>query len=192
LPKVGLPQIEFYPRLRAESRNPGCNSASYPKEEIMGFQITITLPAVVTFKRAGEERSFALEGMDASIIAELVAHGLTQKIGDAAAGKEGEEAAASMAKVHDALMRGDWGVRRAAADGMNAIEKAAFQMFTDAQAWPKKTKAEAKREQAQPLWDALSADARAAWLQEAQDEADRAKAAEERRARLAASLAINV
>ena len=181
------------------------------------FTIEIQLPDAASFKRAGAERTFALKGLDASIIAELVVHGLTQKVGDAAAGASAQaygegwddltreqkkawaddpknaasiEAGgiAAMQKVHDALMAGDWGVKRAAAGGLSGIEKAAFQMFVDAQPWGKKIKADAKREQMQPAWDAMADDEKVMWLNEAQDEADRLKAAEERRARLAAKV----
>jgi hypothetical protein len=87
---------------------------------------TINLPDTVTFKRAGEERTFAIEGLPGDIIEELVIHGLTQKIGDAAAGKSGDEATAAMQKVHDALREGNWGVKRSAGagDGLTDIQRA--------------------------------------------------------------------
>jgi len=77
----------------------------------------ITLADTVTFKRAGEERTFSIEGIPADMIEELVYHGLTQKIGDAAAGKSGDEATAAMQKVHDALLAGNWGVKRTQSGG---------------------------------------------------------------------------
>lgn len=87
-------------------------------------KFTISLPDVVTFKRAGEERTFNIEGLPSDIIEELVIHGLTQKIGDAAAGKSGDDATAAMQKVHDALSNGDWGVKRTGGGGFDEVQKA--------------------------------------------------------------------
>lgn len=88
------------------------------------MEYTITLPKMVTFKRAGEDRTFDIEGLAGDIIEELVIHGLTQKIGDAAAGKSGDDATAAMQKVHDALMRGDWGVKRSGGGGFDEVQRA--------------------------------------------------------------------
>lgn len=76
--------------------------------------VTINLPEHVTFTRGGHEMSLSLDNIEPHIIAELVAHGLTQKVGDAAAGKSGDDALNAMQAVYDALQRGEWGRKRAA------------------------------------------------------------------------------
>jgi hypothetical protein len=96
-------------------------------------KFTINLPETVTFKRAGEDRTFDIAGLPSDIIEELVIHGLTQKIGDAAAGKSGDDAAAAMQKVHDALVAGNWGVKRSGGggDGLSDEERAIVAVATD-------------------------------------------------------------
>ena len=79
------------------------------------MQITITLPDSVRFIRAGFEMAYDMTVLPAHILAELVEHGLTQKVGDAAAGKDGDEARAKMDMVYKSLCDGEWGVRRAGA-----------------------------------------------------------------------------
>jgi hypothetical protein len=86
------------------------------------FKIEITLPASVSFKRAGHAVTFGLEDIPEHIIAELVAHGLTQKVGDAAAGKSDDEALSKMQMTYDALRQGEWGVRRSAVAGLSTLE----------------------------------------------------------------------
>ena len=49
----------------------------------------------------------------------LMPYGLSQKLGDAAAGKEGKEAIDSIQKVWDGLVKGDWSVRAPAAEKVN-------------------------------------------------------------------------
>lgn len=46
----------------------------------------------------------------------LMPYGLSQKLGDAAAGKKGKEAVDAIQKVWDGLMKGDWSVRAPAAE----------------------------------------------------------------------------
>ena len=86
--------------------------------------ITITLPESVTFTRGGHEMTFTVANLSPDIIVELVAHGLTQKVGDAAAGKSGDEALAAMQKVYDGLAEGYWGVKRSGAAGRSTLETA--------------------------------------------------------------------
>jgi hypothetical protein len=50
------------------------------------------------------------------IKANLSMHGLSQKLGDAAAGKEGEEAVKSINTVWEGLKKGDWTVRAPAGE----------------------------------------------------------------------------
>lgn len=81
--------------------------------------MNITLPTNIVFARGSKkngisvEMTVATDSINAEIWAKLAAHGLTQKVGDAAAGKETEdEVRSSMMKVLDALQAGDWGVSR--------------------------------------------------------------------------------
>jgi hypothetical protein len=54
--------------------------------------------------------------LPAAIQANLMPYGLSQKIGDAAAGREGQEAVDAMKKVWDGLSKGDWSTRVPAAE----------------------------------------------------------------------------
>lgn len=76
---------------------------------------TIELPATFAFKRAGQVVTVATGNWNAEIIAQLVMHGATQKIGDAAAGKDGADAMKAMDAVMVALANGDWGRTRGGA-----------------------------------------------------------------------------
>ena len=53
------------------------------------FEITITLPEVVVFTRAGHEMSVALSELPETIVADLVSHGVVQTVGDAASAASG-------------------------------------------------------------------------------------------------------
>lgn len=55
----------------------------------------------------------------------LLKHGFSQKIGDAAAGKEGKEAVESMQKVYDGLVKGDLTVRAPKTEKINKADVAA-------------------------------------------------------------------
>lgn len=73
---------------------------------------------IVTFRAAGEDGKFetAVEidpaELSDDIQEKLMVHGLLSKIGDAAAGKSGQEAAEAMQKVAEQLREGHWTVRR--------------------------------------------------------------------------------
>lgn len=54
-----------------------------------------------------------------NIKANLGPYGLSQKLGDAAAGKEGQEAVDSIIKIKEGLEKGDWTVRAPAAEKIN-------------------------------------------------------------------------
>jgi len=54
-----------------------------------------------------------------NIKANLGPYGLSQKLGDAAAGKEGQEAVDSIMKIKEGLEKGDWSVRAPAAEKIN-------------------------------------------------------------------------
>lgn len=54
--------------------------------------------------------------LPAEIQKKLMPYGLSQKLGDAAAGKKGQEAIDSIKKVFDGLMKNDWTTRAPAAE----------------------------------------------------------------------------
>lgn len=86
-----------------------------------------------TIERAGVSFVVELDKIDAAMRERLFLHGLTQKIGDAAAnaGKASAEAGvtpevwaqSAMAKVADALYSGQWGRERGAATGLTREER---------------------------------------------------------------------
>jgi hypothetical protein len=55
--------------------------------------------------------TFDAGSLPAAIQANLMPYGLSQKLGDAAAGKEGQEAVDAINKVWEGLSKGDWSVR---------------------------------------------------------------------------------
>ena len=59
----------------------------------------------------------------------LMPYGLSQKLGDAAAGKKGEEAVESINKVWDGLVAGNWKVRAPAAKQIS--EKSIMDKYND-------------------------------------------------------------
>lgn len=67
------------------------------------------------FTRAGQTFNVDPSRFNAEIIAQLVMHGATQKIGDAAAGKDGDDALKAMDAVYESLSNGDWGRSRGGA-----------------------------------------------------------------------------
>jgi len=111
--------------------------------------IELNVPESVSFKRAGHNVTFSLKDLPDHIMAELIAHGLTQKVGDAAAGKEGEEALAKMEMTYDALKQGEWGVRRSAAPGLTALETRMAELVAGQMDFDKGTKKAVKIEAAQ-------------------------------------------
>ena len=64
----------------------------------------------------GKVLKFDLTKLSDTVQNFLIKHGASQKIGDAAAGREGEEAIEAMGKVWDALLKGDVTVRLPAAE----------------------------------------------------------------------------
>lgn len=63
----------------------------------------------------GKVMKFDFKALPPAIQANLGPFGMGSKLGDAAAGKEGQEAIDSIQKVWDGLMKGDWSVRAPAA-----------------------------------------------------------------------------
>lgn len=74
--------------------------------------------SVITIKEAitGTELMFDVNELPEAIQTNLKYHGGLQKLGDAAAGKEGQEAVDSINKVWEGLLKGDWTVRAPAAE----------------------------------------------------------------------------
>ena len=52
----------------------------------------------------------------------LMPYGLSQKLGDAAAGKKGKESVDAIQKVWDGLIKGDWSVRAPAAEKISKTD----------------------------------------------------------------------
>lgn len=64
----------------------------------------------------GTVLKFDAATLPAEIQKKLMPYGLSQKLGDAAAGKKGQEAIDSIKKVFDGLMKNDWTTRAPAAE----------------------------------------------------------------------------
>lgn len=72
----------------------------------------LTITEAVT----GAVLTFDAGSLPEAIQANLMPYGLSQKLGDAAAGKEGQEAVDSINKVWEGLSKGDWSVRAPAGE----------------------------------------------------------------------------
>ena len=59
----------------------------------------------------GETLSYSFDSFSDDIKAKLGMFGLSQKLGDAAAGKDGEDARDAIVKVAEGLIAGDWTIR---------------------------------------------------------------------------------
>lgn len=70
----------------------------------------------ITEAITGEVLKFDAGTLPAAIQANLMPYGLSQKLGDAAAGREGQEAVDAINKVWDGLAKGDWSTRVPAAE----------------------------------------------------------------------------
>jgi hypothetical protein len=82
------------------------------------MNINIEIRDEFAFQRSGVTMTVDMTALSADMIAELVYHGLTQKVGDAAAGLADDEKAAreKMHAVLDRLLDGEWTGRRASAN----------------------------------------------------------------------------
>lgn len=79
--------------------------------------------------RNGQTVSIDISKLSPEILDQLIRHGLTQKIGDAAAGSakiaqetgmpQGDVALSLMQKVAESLLAGDWGVKRGESAGVS-------------------------------------------------------------------------
>jgi hypothetical protein len=78
----------------------------------------------------GTDMEFDFAKLPKEIQAKLGPHGLSQKLGDAAAGTSGAEAVDSIKKVWDGLMAGNWAVRgeRGPSVSVSAIEAGIAQL----------------------------------------------------------------
>jgi hypothetical protein len=65
----------------------------------------------ITESGTGKVLKFDFKAYPPAIQANFGPFGMGSKLGDAAAGKEGQEAVDAIMKVHDGLMKGDWTVR---------------------------------------------------------------------------------
>lgn len=75
------------------------------------------------------ECKVALADVPASIVHDLLLHGLKQKIADAASGAQTEaEASAAMAKAVDAIMAGEWSARGTGGAGVDERTRVARQI----------------------------------------------------------------
>lgn len=75
-------------------------------------KFTIELPETFGFTRAGQTFTVESGKLPKDIVTQLVMHGATQKIGDAAAGKADADAMTAMQAVYESLVNGDWGRSR--------------------------------------------------------------------------------
>jgi hypothetical protein len=83
----------------------------------MAKKLTKEVKGAVLHITVGEESLvFDSDELSDSIKFNLAMHGLSQKLGDSAAGKEGEEAVKSIKTVWDGLVAGNWTVRAPAGE----------------------------------------------------------------------------
>lgn len=117
-------------------------------------KITIELPETFGFTRAGHTFTCETAKFNADIIAQLVMHGATQKIGDAAAGKQGADALTAMQGVYESLSNGDWGRTRGGGAGEEPIMR-----------YIREQVRLVLGEESKKAYKALEPDAKADWLQ---------------------------
>lgn len=146
--------------------------------------ITITLDTF-DFRRAGHVMRVEPDLLNADIVTQLVYHGITQKVGDAAAGKEGDDALNAMQAVYDALCEGNWGRARQTGEPaiMAFIRKViAANLSKDNQKLYDDTPKDERDAFLNGLWDGVeNADTRAAIESRAQTKLDEHRAEQARR-----------
>lgn len=91
---------------------------------------------VITEGSTGTVIRCDLDAMPDNVKAWLVKHGFSQKLGDAAAGKEGAEAVEAIQKVYEGLSKGDLTVRAPA--GEKITSKSLVQQYNDMEDGPEK------------------------------------------------------
>jgi len=70
----------------------------------------------ITEAITGTKLVFDADKLPANIKANLMPYGLSQKLGDAAAGRSGQDAVDAINKVWEGLMKGDWTTRAPATE----------------------------------------------------------------------------
>ena len=70
----------------------------------------------LTVTVGGEALEFDSNELSDAMRLQFLLHGMSQKLGDAAAGKEGQDAIDAINKVADGLAKGDWTVRAPASE----------------------------------------------------------------------------
>ena len=93
-------------------------------------KVTMEVPATVTLHIKGADYAFDLERMldqcgKASILDHAL-HGIKQRLGDAAAGKSGEDAREAIEKKRDALESGEATTRKSR---LSDLERAAINLY---------------------------------------------------------------
>ena len=78
----------------------------------------ITIAVVST----GWEETFKVDELSPDIQRKLMIHGLSQVLGDAAAGRDGEEASEAIQRRWETLKGGEWTAKRAAAPKLSKAE----------------------------------------------------------------------
>lgn len=69
----------------------------------------------IKFLESGEVLSFDIGTLKPETVVQAACHGLVQKLGDAAAGKQGDEAYDAVMAVYERLVAGDWSKARESA-----------------------------------------------------------------------------
>jgi len=172
-------------------------------------KVIIEVPSEIVIERNGARCIIATETLPDHIIARLVEHGLSQKVGDAAAGSNGtgkkwadltdieragvtDVARTAMQAVADNLAAGKWGVERSGASKVDPITAAIRTLLMP------KIKAKVIAANGDDAWKALDAAERAELADDAFDRQDEKtkkairKLAEEEVARQNAAKAIEI
>lgn len=91
----------------------------------LGLEIVGTVVKIKELM-TGKEMEFDFAKLPKEIQAKLGPHGLKQKLGDSAAGDQGQEAVDSIMHVWEGLMAGNWAVRSARGESVSvsAVEQA--------------------------------------------------------------------
>ena len=66
---------------------------------------------VITFQASGNKLEGLLSSLKPEIVTRAALHGLNQKLGDAAAGKQGDDAEEAVTSVWEQLVGGDWNAK---------------------------------------------------------------------------------
>jgi len=101
----------------AEKNDPVMAEVEAPKKKKKKLSKSIAGNVLtITESTTGTVMTFDASKLPEAIQANLMPYGMSQKLGDAAAGKAGQTAVDAINKVWDGLMKGDWSVRAPAAE----------------------------------------------------------------------------